>query len=372
MSFWESATLLGTCDLGIVGGGIVGMFTALHYRMSNPAARIVIVDRSPFGLGGTTRNAGFACFGSPTEILSDLRTHGADDVKNIVTMRWEGLHKMIELLGQENIGYVPCGSMELFDNKSDQYDRCVDALEELNGFMSEIIGESPYAIAEVPAGFRNFNHAIANHLEGSIDTGKLAATLRQMLRLNNIETIHGLSVTSVEEGQNCADIVFTHGILKAKQACICSNGFAKELIPQIDVLPARNLVMVTSPIKNLPFEGTFHLNEGYFYFRNIGNRVLVGGGRHLDLHWKDSPFDDVPMSIEQTLLRLLKEQIIPNYDFDIEHAWVGYLGIGNERTPIVEKRSPHIFCGVRMGGMGVAIGSKIGELLAQKCIEGKN
>ena len=24
------------------------------------------------------------------------------------------------------------------------------------------------------------------------------------------------------------------------------------------------------------------MHEGYYYFRNIGNRILFGGGRHLD------------------------------------------------------------------------------------------
>ncbi|MBI1266214.1 MAG: FAD-dependent oxidoreductase [Cryomorphaceae bacterium] len=372
MSYWESATLLGTCDLGIVGGGIVGMFTALYFRQSNPSARIVVIDRSPFGLGGTTRNAGFACFGSPSEILSDLRTHGTDDVKNIVSLRWEGLHKMQAMLGTESIGYLPCGSMELFENNSTRFEECANALTDLNDFMAEIVGEKPYTITQVPSTFRKFNHSIANHLEGSIDTGKLAATLRSKLRENDIELITGMNVLAVEEGTNGADIVFSGGVLKAHQACICSNGFAKELKAQLDVLPARNLVLVTTPIDDLPFSGTFHLNEGYFYFRNVGNRVLIGGGRHLDHHWKEEPYGNVPPFIEQELVRLLKEQIIPNHDFQIEHAWIGYLGIGGERTPIVEKLSPHVFCGVRMGGMGVAIGSKIGEMLSAKCITEKN
>ena len=371
MSYCESATLLGTCDLGIVGSGIVGMFTALYFRQAHPTARIVVIDRSPFGLGGTTRNAGFACFGSPTEILSDLHTHGADDVKNIVSLRWEDLHKMQAMLGKDNIGYLPCGSMELFDSDTERFEECVSALDKLNAFMADIVGENPYRIAQVPSSFRKFNHAIANHLEGSIDTGKLAATLRRKLRESDIELITGLNVLSIEEGTNGANIVFSGGVLKAKQACICSNGFAKELKSQLDVLPARNLVLVTTPIDDLPFEGTFHLNEGYFYFRNVGNRVLIGGGRHLDHQWKEEPYENVPQFIEQELVRLLKEQIIPNHDFKIEHSWIGYLGIGHERTPIVEKLSPHIFCGVRMGGMGVAIGSKIGEMLSAKCIDEK-
>jgi hypothetical protein len=38
----------------------------------------------------------------------------------------------------------------------------------------------------------------------------------------------------------------------------------------------------TEPIDNLDVRGTFHLDCGYYYFRNIGDRILLGGGRNLD------------------------------------------------------------------------------------------
>jgi hypothetical protein len=38
---------------------------------------------------------------------------------------------------------------------------------------------------------------------------------------------------------------------------------------------------------------------------------------------------------------------------------------GDSKNPIIEAISNKVFCGVRMGGMGVAIGSKAGEDLAE-------
>jgi hypothetical protein len=37
------------------------------------------------------------------------------------------------------------------------------------------------------------------------------------------------------------------------------------------------------------------------------------------------------------------------------------MGIGSHKKPIEEQLSQHVYCGVRMGGMGVAIGSLIGK-----------
>ena len=68
--------------------------------------------------------------------------------------------------------------------------------------------------------------------------------------------------------------------------------------------------------------------------------------------------------IQNHLEKLLKEVILPNQDFNIEHRWSGIMGLGASKNPIVKAVSNNVFCGVRMGGMGVAIGSLIGTELA--------
>ncbi len=68
--------------------------------------------------------------------------------------------------------------------------------------------------------------------------------------------------------------------------------------------------------------------------------------------------------IQDALEQLLKDVILPNTNFEIEHRWSGIMGVGNHKNPIVKQLSNNVFCGVRMGGMGVAIGSLIGKELA--------
>ena len=50
--------------------------------------------------------------------------------------------------------------------------------------------------------------------------------------------------------------------------------------------------------------------------------------------------------------------------FEIEHRWSGIMGVGQQKKPIVKQLSNNVYCGVRLGGMGVAIGSLIGKELA--------
>jgi hypothetical protein len=41
------------------------------------------------------------------------------------------------------------------------------------------------------------------------------------------------------------------------------------------------------------------------------------------------------------------------------------MGVGNQKKAIVKPISNNVFCGVRLGGMGVAIGSLVGKELAE-------
>ena len=44
--------------------------------------------------------------------------------------------------------------------------------------------------------------------------------------------------------------------------------------------------------------------------------------------------------------------------------WSGIMAFGETLSPIVKELSPNVYCAVRCNGMGVAIGSKIGEEVA--------
>ena len=76
LSFWEKELLVEKFDVTILGAGITGISTAISLVEKNPGIRVCVVERSGFSLGASTKNAGFSCFGSPTEILKDIQKMG--------------------------------------------------------------------------------------------------------------------------------------------------------------------------------------------------------------------------------------------------------------------------------------------------------
>ncbi|HMR42933.1 MAG TPA: FAD-dependent oxidoreductase, partial [Saprospiraceae bacterium] len=149
--------------------------------------------------------------------------------------------------------------------------------------------------------------------------------------------------------------------LRPAKVLAATNGFARQLLPALDVQPARNQVIITHPVPGLKVKGCFHYDRGYVYFRNVDNRILLGGARNLDFETeKTEQFGDTDL-IQRALSGLMSEMILPGQKWSLDMCWSGIMGVGPEKKPIVQKWTENIAVAVRMGGMGVAIGTLVGE-----------
>lgn len=369
LSFWEKQVILEDIDFLIVGAGIVGTSTAFELRKQHPSAKIVLIERGYLSSGASTKNAGFACFGSVTELLDDLTHQTEQTVWDTIAMRYDGLMKLRERFADKLIDYQQNGSWDLIhQNNPEIAVTSRHKIDYLNQVILRITGEkSCFSYAENMTekfGFKSIQGAFHNRLEGSIDTGKLLVQTTKFLNEQRIICLYGITMESFESSENGVVIQTNKGELKAHKMVIAVNGFANELLGMVNVKPARAQVIVTDELTRVPFNSTFHYDCGYYYFRNIGKRILLGGGRNLNIEGEITTSFEQTTQITTALTALLKDVIIPNTPFKIAYQWSGIMGVGSEKKPIIEKHTNYVI-GVRMGGMGVAIGSKVGEDLAQ-------
>lgn len=367
LSYWEKNTYINNIDFAIIGSGIVGLNAAIRLKKKHPKAKITVFERGLLPSGASSKNAGFACFGSPSELLDDIAKNGENTCFALVEKRWKGLLKLRELLGDTNIDFQPNGSFEIFDKKND-FERCASQLDYLNKNLKSLFGKDVYSNANHR--IREFGlgipYMIENNMEGQIDTGKMISSLIALAAGMGIIILNNCLVNTLEDEGSCVTIKINDSTeIKAQKAIVATNGFAKQFAPEMDVEPARAQVLVTAPIKNLKLKGTFHYDEGFYYFRNIHNRVLLGGGRNLDFKGENtSEFGLTPL-IQNKLEQMLSEIVLPNTKFEIDQRWSGIMGVGREKMPIIKKVNDRIIYAVRMGGMGVAIGSLVGEEAAE-------
>jgi glycine/D-amino acid oxidase-like deaminating enzyme len=189
--------------------------------------------------------------------------------------------------------------------------------------------------------------------------------LLELARRMGVEILNTIEVNKIRDLETKVELHCNQGVFTANKVVVATNGFASQLLQLKDVKPARAQVLITKPIEGLKIKGAFHYQQGYYYFRNIDNRILLGGGRNLDFEGEATFGQGTTPLIQDELEKLLKTVILPDTNFEIDRRWSGIMGVGNEKKPIIRPVSTNVLAAVRMGGMGVAIGSLVGEKAAQ-------
>jgi gamma-glutamylputrescine oxidase len=365
VSYWERESFLEKRDYIIVGSGIVGLTCALELKQLNPQASITILEKGFLPAGASTKNAGFTCFGSPSELLDDLNHLNTEDVFKLVENRVNGLAKLRRIVGDKNMEYKEYGSYELFKD-NELYIKCMDNLEYLNKQLKPIFNQNTFEVFTKPKDFGLAKESllIKNVFEGQLNTGLMMKNLITLATKAGVEILNGFTVANIAKINEGWKVLGKQTSIETKKLILCNNAFASKLLPELDVKPARAQVLITKPIKNLKIKGCFHMDRGYYYFRNVANRVLLGGGRNLDFKAEETFEMSTSVKIQEHLKALLKTKILPNQEFEIEHSWSGIMGMGNSKTTLLKQLDESLFCAIRLGGMGVALGTDVGQKVA--------
>lgn len=367
LSYWERETFFKDFDVAVIGSGIVGLSAAMRLKALDPRLRVAIFERGTLPAGASTRNAGFACFGSMTELLDDMALRGEDEVLSVVEKRWRGLQALRQLVGDAQLDFRMLGGYEMFtDDDEDVFRQCAEQIPDFNRKIGAITGHPEvYKLVDdrLPRfGFRGVRHLILNQPEGQVHTGKMMAALLHLAEQTGIKIFNGIRLTGLEDSTQGVELQTESGwTLRVPRVLVAVNGFAKLLLPDADVTPARNQVLITHPIPGLRIEGCFHYDRGYYYFRDIDGRILLGGGRHLDNTGEQTAEFGPNELIRSALVQLLKTVISPGRPVEIDAWWTGILGLGPVKKPIVERYSENVVLAVRLSGMGVAIGTLVGQ-----------
>lgn len=366
LSYWERKNWLSDIDLIIIGSGIVGLNCGLAYREQYPDARIVILEKGMLPQGASTKNAGFACFGSLSEIISDLKQLPEQEVLDLIEMRWSGLDYLRKLLGDKEIGYQQHGGYELFlEHQAEEYEQCLSQINTINQLLYPIRNTAIFQAQKDQFQFGNIlPKVIYNPYEGQIETGQMMQRLLQLALSKGILILNGIQVETYQETSSKVEVKTPYFTLESQHLAIATNGFSRSFL-DIDLSPARAQILITQPIQNLHIQGTFHIDEGYYYFRNIDNRILFGGARNLAFEEETTTQFGETNIVQNQLEKILREVILPQQSFQIEHRWSGIMGMGGNKKPIIQRASDRVAYGVRLGGMGIAIGSMIGRKLAK-------
>jgi gamma-glutamylputrescine oxidase len=317
LSYWEKEQFIHYQYI-IIGGGIVGFSTAISLKELKPKASVLVLDSGFLPTGASTKNAGFACVGSLSELVDDLQSHTEQEVQELAQLRFEGLQLLKKRLGENRIDYKASGSYELlFEHEM----ALLNDMDRINHLLQPIFGKNIFsedAKSLQTFGFsKSVKSLVKNKVEGSIDTGKMMRQLLLKAQYLGIESRTLSKVLSIDEAPNFVNIRvegFAES-LQAEQVVVCTNAFTKNLFPEEDVVPGRGQVLLTNKIPNLKLSGIFHMDAGYYYFRNIDGRILLGGGRNLDKKGETTTQFELNSKHSKPLRKIVARGNLSKYSF---------------------------------------------------------
>jgi len=370
LSFWEKNSFINYDNI-IIGSGILGLSVACSIKEKNPSASVLILERGIFPEGASTRNAGFASFGSLSEIISDFERIGEDETVLLVEKRWKGINLLRKRLGDDKIGFLNYGGFELVDSKH------LSSLEKIGFvnnklrsiFKSETFGIKNNLVTKFGFDQSTVKTLVYSKFESQLDTGLMMNSFINYTAGLGIKIINGCEAEGISEKENYVKVITKNYSgeerisFEGKRIIVCTNAFTKKLLPSMKIKPGRGQVIVTKPVEGLKFKGVFHFDEGFYYFRNYGNRVIFGGGRNLDFKREETEEFESNKKIINDLKYKLDNIILPGQKYEVDFSWSGIMGFTENRLPVIENISDRIACIISCNGMGVALASYMAESL---------
>jgi gamma-glutamylputrescine oxidase len=367
-SFWEKQQYLGKYDVLIIGSGFTGLSAGITLLKSKPGLKVVIIESATIGTLASSRNAGFMCYGSASELGNDLQKLSPASMIQLIRNKHKGMKLLLQFAGKRGIQFKKVIAYEILQPKAPATITASNHYQELNKLFSDAIGIPQYFTPAHKGHFAaGFKETISFAYEGQLNPAATVFQLTQLFR--NLGGIHLNATTalSLEKSEGHFVVPTSLGNLQAQQVIIATNAFTSSLLPSSQIQPKRAQVLITNPIAKLPYLGNFHMDFGYVYFRNVENRLLLGGARNKDFETENSAIPALNQHIQKVLDTLLLE-LLPDQKIEIDNRWSGIMGFDEHNSPQVRLIDSNLLLVAGMNGMGTALGPALGYEAANKLL----
>ena len=364
-SYWQKTLFDQNWDVLIIGAGFSGLNTAIDCIEREPKMKVLVVDPAMGQHSASVRNAGFACFGSLSEFLHDVDLMGQERAASLLRQRNLGVAKIAHFCkGEQNV-FRQCVAHEVFmpGNRA-IWEKCMAQIDKVNSLLREIgLNGQTYTIS---ANTQVENAIGSIHIkgEGQINPERLHHMLWQKASALGVQFLFD-KASNIESGDKPVVHLSSGVELKSRYVVNAVNGFDESLHAHSSVKPARAQVLITSEVEDMPYEGNYHMDEGFYYFRNVGKRLLLGGGRNLDIDGETTTELLLSEPIQQHLMNLIRNELLPGREVSIEHQWSGIMGMRADKHPQLETDGNCLSL-AGMSGMGVALSFVLSEEAANR------
>jgi len=272
-------------DLAIVGGGYLGLWTAVLAKQRNPDARVVLLEGCELGWAASGRNGGF-CEAS--------LTHGEENGRS----RWPKEYDQLDRLGMQNLDEIEASvaalKLDCDFQRAGSLDLAVEPheiewLKDVKADDDTVYLDEAAVRSEVnsPTYLAGVWHKRTNAI---IHPAKLVRELARVASELGVEIFENSPVREVETSGGPTDAAAVHtrkGTVRAARVALATNAFPSLLKrARLHTVPVYDYVLMTEPLSPAQLasigwsnrQGLADIANQFHYYRlSADNRILFGG-----------------------------------------------------------------------------------------------
>ena len=228
-----------TYDVAIIGGGILGLATAMALTESHPQARVVILDKeSRIATHQTGHNSGVIHSGiyyKPGSLKARLCTEGARLMKAFCTehgIHWELCGKLIVATDESELGRLQSIHERGKANG-------LSGLKELDA--SEVKAYEPHCRAV---------RALVVPETGIVDYVQVAEKMAELLKRRSVEIMTGAGVTAIKRAGRGLTLETARGPVESRFLVNCAGLYSDHVARLMGIQPE---------VRIIPFRGEYYM-----------------------------------------------------------------------------------------------------------------
>ncbi|GLK15932.1 NAD(P)/FAD-dependent oxidoreductase [Herbiconiux flava] len=274
----EGAT---TAQLGVVGGGYCGLWTALRAKERDPAADVVLLEGRRIGWAASGRNGGF-CESSLTHGSENGERHFARELDVLDRLAAENFAELAATLERHGI-----------DAEYEETGVLVAATEphQVEGLRASVAGDDVYLdraeldARSLPAVYRA---AVQKHAGYAyVNPAKLAWGLKAACLALGVRVFEGTPALGLHDLDDRVRVSTPAGAVTADRVALATNGFPSLLKrTRLYTVPIYDYVLMTEPLSpaqlaGIGWEGRHGVTDSSRQFhysrKSADDRILFGG-----------------------------------------------------------------------------------------------
>ncbi len=389
LSYWQASANPGrlaaeqlprTCDVLVVGGGLLGVATA--YFLARSGVDVVVVEREMIGAGATARNAGFVVSGTAEAYPLAVARHGRAIASKVWQFTLDNRALLREVLQEEDIScdYREPGHLSLASSEAEwEIHQQTSAMLKEDGITTELLDRSQLQSCLQLELAPSVLAARFSPEEGQLHSAKFVYALARAAKARGARFVLGYEALSLTRHGDRWDVTVEggggrHAISAACVVCAL-NAWLPRLLPAIKqyILPVRGQVLATAPLPRY-FPCALSADGGYQYWQQLPDGRIVLGGCRPVVPDREVGYDvpDIRPEVQHALSNYLRTLFPGLPELPVEHRWAGIMAFSPDSLPLIGPvpGADGLFVAGGFTGHGMPFGLRAGQQLALSYTQG--